>query len=112
MTRASLFILHPTFIYRMTKHYAEERKVTDALKKFAPKLVAHARERRKTENSNEADSNIEADDDMEKRSILIDRLLDLEANGLMTQQRVEEQINTFLVGVSAVCGVFNHFTEL
>lgn len=111
MTRASLFILHPTFIYRMTKHYVEERKVTDALKKFAPKLVAHARERRKTEKSNQivvndADSDIEAvdiDDDMAKRTILIDRLLDLEENGLMTQQRVEEQINTFLVGVSVVC---------
>lgn len=93
---ASSIILHPTFIYRLTSLYAEEKKIGEYLFSIGPNVIAYTHAKRKTELSN----GTAVDDDDTKSAILIDKLLELEENGLMDRQRILDQINTFIVAVS------------
>lgn len=81
--------LHLKSIYRFTSLYNEEKKVIKYLKTIAQQMVLHALEERKTELSI----------DGTEPKILIDRLLDLEEEGLMDRQRILDQITTFIAAV-------------
>lgn len=75
--------------------YAEEKKISEYFSTIASKVVSHALKIRNAENNGLDNDCVDA-----KPMILIDKLLDLEEKGLMDRQRVIDQINTFIGGVS------------
>lgn len=96
ITRGSSLLLHPSFIYRFTSLYAEEKEILDDLGTLAPKVISNALQKRKTDLNNGMDQ----DCGDSKPMILIDKLLSLKEKGLMDRQRIHDQINTFVVAVS------------
>lgn len=97
MERGSAFILHSSFLYKLSSLYAEEKEVVDYLNQISPKVISH--------NQNAQSSNktlTDPDATIAEPLILIDKLIELQLKGEMSSDRVRDQIVTFLVGVSEV----------
>lgn len=88
--RTSNFYLHPTFIYRFTKLYAEEKKMCNFLFDQTPKVLQYNNGSHRTFATDSKDS-----------INFIDRLLEMEQRNLVDRKRVLEQINSFIVAVSS-----------
>lgn len=96
--RAVLPLLHPTFLYRFSSSYAEEKERLKYLNNISRKIIANAREVRETDLSNRNDTTTEDDDT--KPTTLIEKFIDLADKGLMDEQRVLDQVVTFMATVS------------
>lgn len=93
--RGASALLQPSFIYRFSKLYAEEKRICEFLFEYSPKIIQHRLENRLTEIGDEFSNS----DNGTKSMIIIDKLLEMERKELIDRQRVHDQINTLIVAV-------------
>lgn len=96
LERLNSFYLQPSFIYRFSSLYAEEKKICEFLFQYTPRIISGS------QDTQINDSNAVAGDDYKdaKKMILIDKLLEMERQDLVDRQRVRDHIHTFIVAVS------------
>lgn len=99
-TRVTALLLHPDFIYRRTSLYAEEQSIINYFLDIGPQILRNAHNLHATNLSNQSEKSAACDDDAPKSMILIDKLIEMERQGLIEYPRLIDQIHTFIVAVS------------
>lgn len=112
VTRVSSLLLHPNIIYRFTKLHAEETKIIDYFLEIGPSVLRNAQSnitRCQREPSEHCEKMTACNENGSTSMILIDKLLEMERQGIISRERLIDQINTFLVAVSESNSDINAF---
>lgn len=97
--RVTTLFLHPNFIFRCTRLYAEQKKILDYLMNTGPKIHKNAKTICATDQSNDCEKMAVCNATGSKSMILIDKLMEMERQGLIDHSRLIDQIHTFAVAV-------------
>lgn len=97
--RMTSLLLHSDFIFRFTKLHAEQVNVIEDISNIGRRILNYAHNIRVTHLSNQSEQ-IDACVASSKSMILIDKLLEMEQQGLIDRPRMIDQLKTFIVAVS------------
>lgn len=93
--RMTSLLLHSDFIFRFTKLHAEQVNVIEDISNIGRRILNYAHNIRVTHLSNQSEQS-----DASKSMIFIDKLLEMEQQGLIDRPRMIDQLKTFIVAVS------------
>lgn len=85
--------------YRFTSDYKKEQKTLKILKNMTKVVVAN---RKKERDANENKTTVNADNEfgIKKRTAFLDLLLDMKDEDALTEQELNDEVNTFLFAVN------------